>query len=426
MRVLIVHPDLGVGGAERLILDIAAATKSNGNEITILTNQYDPKHCFADSKDFNIITKFSWMPRHIFGKFHAFFAYLKLLLASMWFIYLSGLKVDAVICDQVSLPNLIFKWHNYKVLFYCHYPDQLLCTKRASLVMQLYRKPLDALESWTTGMADVILVNSQFTGKVFRSTFTNLSHKKIEVLYPSLNTAKFDKLSDELSKKPEASEDLTDMQKENLAELARSEKKKFVFLSINRYERKKDLKLALNAMKHLQEKLKNNVDLWENTHLIMAGGYDPRVGENVEHYAELTEMANSLGLNENVSFMRSISDRQKISLLRQAYCLIYTPTNEHFGIVPIEAMYCMKPVLATNTGGPLETVEHNGTGYLAEPDASQFGDCMQKLIEDQSIQAKFSASARKRVIDNFSFKAFTDNLNSIMNRMVADDEKKSS
>lgn len=124
--------------------------------------------------------------------------------------------------------------------------------------------------------------------------------------------------------------------------------------------------------------------------------------------------------------MRSISDRQKISLLRQAYCLVYTPTNEHFGIVPIEAMYCMKPVIATNTGGPLETVEHNATGYLAEPNASQFADYMQKLIETQSIQARFSASARSRVIANFSFKAFTDNLDRIMNRMVDGDEKKSS
>jgi alpha-1,3/alpha-1,6-mannosyltransferase len=151
MRVLIVHPDLGVGGAERLILDIAAAAKSNGNQVTILTNQYDPRHCFADSKDFDIITKFSWMPRHLFGRFHALFAYVKLLLASLWFIYFGGIQVNAVIIDQVSLPNLVFKCHKYKVLFYCHYPDQLLCIRRTSVFMQLYRKPLDALESWTTG-----------------------------------------------------------------------------------------------------------------------------------------------------------------------------------------------------------------------------------------------------------------------------------
>lgn len=169
----------------------------------------------------------------------------------------------------------------------------ILAYKITELIQILYKKKKNI---FLKGMADVILVNSQFTGKVFRNTFTSLSHKKIEVLYPSLNTAKFDSLLDELSQKSEDREELTEVQKENLIEFARADKKKFVFLSINRYERKKDLKLALNAMKHLQEGLKNKANLWENAHLVMAGGYDPRVCENVEHYAELKEMANTLGL----------------------------------------------------------------------------------------------------------------------------------
>ena len=154
MRVLIVHPDLGVGGAERLILDVAAATKLNGNDVTILTNQYDQTHCFEDSKDFHIISKFQSMPRHLFGKFHAFFAYFKLMLASLWIIYFSGLEFDAVICDQISLPVAAFKLNNYKVLFYCHFPDQLLCVydKRKQFMKRLYRLPLDWLETKTTGM----------------------------------------------------------------------------------------------------------------------------------------------------------------------------------------------------------------------------------------------------------------------------------
>lgn len=68
----------------------------------------------------------------------------------------------------------------------------------------------------------------------------------------------------------------------------------------------------------------------------MAGGYDKRVSENVEHYEELQKLANGLGVSDHVSFMRSVSDRLKIRLLRRMFCLVYTPTNEHFGIVPIE------------------------------------------------------------------------------------------
>ena len=65
--------------------------------------------------------------------------------------------------------------------------------------------------------------------------------------------------------------------------------------------------------------------------------------------------------------------------------LRYTPTNEHFGIVPIEAMHagvrCLSqqvtrqlnarlqvPVLATNSGGPTESILHEATGWLLPSD----------------------------------------------------------
>lgn len=32
--------------------------------------------------------------------------------------------------------------------------------------------------------------------------------------------------------------------------------------------------------------------------------------------------------------------------------VLYTPEREHFGIVPVEAMYNQVPVIACNSGGP--------------------------------------------------------------------------
>ena len=48
--------------------------------------------------------------------------------------------------------------------------------------------------------------------------------------------------------------------------------------------------------------------------------------------------------------------------LRNCSSLIYTPAGEHFGIVPLESMYCNTPVIAVNSGGPTETVLHGQTG----------------------------------------------------------------
>jgi hypothetical protein len=50
MKVAIVHPDLGIGGAERLIVDAAVALKERGHEIFIYTSHHDPNHCFPETK----------------------------------------------------------------------------------------------------------------------------------------------------------------------------------------------------------------------------------------------------------------------------------------------------------------------------------------------------------------------------------------
>ena len=71
-----------------------------------------------------------------------------------------------------------------------------------------------------------------------------------------------------------------------------------------------------------------------------------------------------------VTFVRSFSDAQKRYLLESCTAVVYTPSNEHFGIVPIEAMAACRPVVAVSSGGPLESVVDGETGFLrvAEPE----------------------------------------------------------
>ena len=70
--------------------------------------------------------------------------------------------------------------------------------------------------------------------------------------------------------------------------------------------------------------------------LVIAGGYDARVQENVEHLEELRTAAGAAGLTDAVVFLTSVSDVQRAWLLLHAIALLYTPSFEHFGIVPVE------------------------------------------------------------------------------------------
>ena len=168
LDVVFVHPDLGIGGAERLIVDAAVALQFKGHNVRIVTSHHDPKHCFVETRDgtLDVTVVGDWLPRSFLGKFHALFAYLRMILCAIWLAWLSDFPANVVICDQISACIPFLKMQGANVIFYCHFPDQLL-TKRPTMLKRMYRAPIDKLEEYTTGMADSILVNSHFTGTVF-------------------------------------------------------------------------------------------------------------------------------------------------------------------------------------------------------------------------------------------------------------------
>ncbi|KAM8825910.1 alpha-1,3/1,6-mannosyltransferase ALG2 [Synchiropus picturatus] len=394
VRVVFLHPDLGIGGAERLVVDAAVALKSRGCDVQIWTAHYDPTHCFSETleTDLPVVCVGDWLPRSVFGYLCALCAYLRMIYVAFYLVFLSGVHYDVVICDQVSacIPVLRLSRHRKKVLFYCHFPDKLL-TQRKSTLKKVYRAPIDLLEERTTGMADMILVNSRFTAGVFRENFHSLSEVQTDVLYPSLNTSTFDH----------------PMEVQSLEGLL-PEGTSCLFLSLNRYERKKNLELALTALAALRSCLP--VNHCAGIHLVVAGGYDERVTENVQHYTELKVLAEQLQLEDCVTFLRSPSDSMKVALLRGSAAVLYTPSREHFGIVPVEAMYCCCPVIAVNSGGPLESVVDGETGFLCEPTAHAFSQAMEKLVMDPVLRRKMGQAGRKRVQDKFSLQAFSDQL----------------
>lgn len=123
-----------------------------------------------------------------------------------------------------------------KVLFYCHYPDKLLSTDRRSILKRAYRLVLDTLEEVTTACARCIVVNSGFTQKVFEDNFPLIRRffrrYKPEILYPAIEEKTF-------IKTPGYKESIEDLIGKTVT------KDTVILTSLNRYERKKDINLAL-------------------------------------------------------------------------------------------------------------------------------------------------------------------------------------
>ena len=405
VRIAFIHPDLGIGGAERLIVDAALALKSQGHEVEIFTAHHDPSHCFTETKDgtLKVTSAGDWLPRSCCGKGYALWAYLRMVYVAIFLLSstLCGEKkqrFDVIVCDQISACIPILRLTRAKIAFYCHFPDQLL-TDRKSFLKRLYRWPLDKLEEKTTGMADTILVNSKFTASKFHSTFKSLSSVAPTVLHPSLNFAAFDKETE-----PECLSDTFPNSVQCL------------FLSINRFERKKNLPLAIEAFAKFLESVKSP-EQRRSVHLALAGGYDERVTENREHFLKLRSLVETLKIGDNVTFVRSFTDAQKVALLRRSRAMLYTPSNEHFGICPLEGMYMRLPVVAVSSGGPLETILDGETGFLCEPSPEAFASAMERLYGEGGGGARAKAmgeAGRRHVERNFSFQAFTAKLNDVI------------
>ncbi|GFZ07557.1 UDP-Glycosyltransferase superfamily protein [Actinidia rufa] len=405
LNIAIIHPDLGIGGAERLIVDAAVELASHGHNVHIFTAHHDRARCFEETLagTFPVTVYGAFIPRQIFYRLHAVCAYLRCLFVALCVLFMWP-SFHVVLADQVSVVIPLMKLKkSTKVVFYCHFPD-LLLAQHTTVLRRIYRKPIDLLEEITTGMADLILVNSKFTASTFANTFKHLDARGIKptVLYPAVNVAQFDE--------PHSS--------------------RLNFLSINRFERKKNIDLAISAfaMLHTLEGDVCGRNVADAT-LTVAGkyilvnvvycllascGFDKRLIENVEYLEELKSLAERKGVSPQVKFVTSCSTAERNKLLSQCLCVLYTPKDEHFGIVPLEAMAAHKPVIACNSGGPVETIKNGATGFLCNPNPQEFALAMAKFIQDPQMADRMGAEARKHVTESFSTKIFGQRLNRIL------------
>lgn len=409
LRIALCHPDLGIGGAERLAVDAAVELSALGHHVHIFTAHHDRKRCFEETIDgsFPVTVYGDFLPRHYFNRFHAFCAYIRCVYVAICMILLWP-KFDIVFADQVSavIPVLKMK-RGSKVLFYCHFPDMLLA-QHTTRLRRLYRAPLNWIEEWTTGKADCVLVNSEFTASTFGSTFRRLQARGLHpaVLYPAVDVHQFDNV---LHDPPDVT---------FISGLPADGQ---IFLSINRFERKKNIDLAIKAFATLMRQQENALVSSvrrENVRLVVTGGYDKRLAENREYLQELRTLAKEEGVLEQVIFAPSCSTVQKNELLAACVCVLYTPMNEHFGIVPLEAMAAKTPVVACASGGPKESVLHAKTGYLCEPTRESFASAMGLILQDSSRAETMGKDARKHVEENFSRQVFGERLNAIIHNLL--------
>jgi alpha-1,3/alpha-1,6-mannosyltransferase len=167
--------------------------------------------------------------------------------------------------------------------------------------------------------AKIIVVNSKFTQNVFRNNFKIISKLRSlpSIIYPSIDLKDYDSYN---VKK----EDLATVR--GLESLSSKNIKEYKFIvSLNRYENKKNLSLAVETFINFMDFVNiDNPDERKKHLLIMAGGYDEGLNENIEVYQRL-KAYDFQDFTENVFFLKNISNQERSIILRTANIVIYTP-----------------------------------------------------------------------------------------------------
>lgn len=165
------------------------------------------------------------------------------------------------------------------------------------------------------------------------------------------------------------------------------------WLSVNRIYPEKRIELQFEVFRMLPDEK-----------LVVIGGYAE--GDHASKYNERLIRS----IPKNVVMRGEVSEAELLDLYTRCKGLICTAQDEDFGLTPIEAMACGKPVVAVNEGGFRETVLHGKTGMLVEADINELKNAVREIAENPK---KYKELCQDRAKD-FDISIFLEKISGLM------------
>jgi len=138
------------------------------------------------------------------------------------------------------------------------------------------------------------------------------------------------------------------------------------------------------------------------------------VGDGYDR-SRLEKMATQLSVR--AKFPGRLERSMFIDTISRAEMLVLPTQNrlEAFGIVLLEAMACMTPVLAFDTPGVNEVAENGGMVYSSTEELSKL---ISKLHGDEPLRVCLGKKGRKAVEENYSWKRVLDSMESVYREVI--------
>ncbi|WP_197320348.1 glycosyltransferase [Saccharomonospora sp. NB11] len=189
---------------------------------------------------------------------------------------------------------------------------------------------------------------------------------------------------------------------------AEQRRNRYRLVSVGRLVPRKGFDVAIAALRSLPE-----------TELIIAGGpQEGRLTEDAEA-TRLLRLARQLGVADRVHLRGRVARADVPALLRSADVVVCTPWYEPFGIVPLEAMACGVPVVASAVGGLTDTVVDGVTGLHVPPKRPDaLAAAVRRLLSDAALRDAYGIAGADRARCRYSWDRIASDTMRVYERVV--------
>jgi glycosyltransferase involved in cell wall biosynthesis len=170
-------------------------------------------------------------------------------------------------------------------------------------------------------------------------------------------------------------------------------------MTVSRLVQRKGVGIAIEALARL---VARGVD----AELVIVGGAGDAAHLEVEpEVARLLRIIETTGMHDRVTLAGRLEHGDLPQMLRSADVVVCAPWYEPFGIVPLEAMACGRPVVATSVGGLIDTVVEDVTGVHVPPrDPDALADALEPLLADAERRERYGVAGRRRAVSRYAWR----------------------
>lgn len=115
---------------------------------------------------------------------------------------------------------------------------------------------------------------------------------------------------------------------------------------------------------------------------------------------DLEKLAETLNVKERVKFMGYVPDQDLPKLYANALAVCFTPIDEDYGYITLEAFLSQRPIITCyDSGGVLEFAENKKNAVVCSDEPEEIGKAFDKLYYNKSLAKEYGQAGYEKVKD---------------------------